>query len=81
MSASQEGAALLHPTSELGWLAGFSGHTGFYGVNPYVNVGFPQILNHINVISSFSAEVIYIVINNCAYSGVLLSFRYACNND
>ena len=22
-----------------GWLAGFSGHTGFRGVNPYVNVG------------------------------------------
>ncbi len=20
-----------------GWLAGFSGHTGFHGVNPYVN--------------------------------------------
>ena len=40
-----------------GWLAGFSGHTGFHGVNPYVNVDFPQILKHINVISSFSAEV------------------------
>jgi hypothetical protein len=39
------------------WLANFSGHTGFHGVNPYVNVSFPQILKHINVISSFSAEV------------------------
>src|SRR5208282_3041201 len=39
------------------WLADLSGHTGFHGVNPYVNVDFPQILKHINVISSFSAEV------------------------
>ena len=40
-----------------GWLAGFSGHTGFHGVNPYVNVGFGQILKHINVISSLAGEV------------------------
>jgi hypothetical protein len=26
-----------------GWLAGVSGHTGFHGVNPYVNVGVGQI--------------------------------------
>jgi hypothetical protein len=36
-----------------GWLAGVSGHTGFHGVNPYVNVGVGQILKHINVIYSF----------------------------
>ena len=40
-----------------GWLAGFSGHTGFRGVNPYVNVGFGQILNNVNVISSLAGEV------------------------
>jgi hypothetical protein len=40
-----------------GWLAGFSGHTGFHGVNPYVNVGIGQILKHINVIYSFGGEV------------------------
>ena len=40
-----------------GWLAGFSGHTGFHGVNPYVNVGFGQILNNVNVISSLAGEV------------------------
>jgi len=40
-----------------GWLAGFSGHTGFRGVNPYVNVGVGQILKNINVIYSFGGEV------------------------
>ena len=28
-----------------GWLIGVSGHTGFHGVNPYVNVGFGQIMS------------------------------------
>jgi hypothetical protein len=40
-----------------GWLAGFSGHTGFNGVNPYVDVGVGQILKHVNVIYSLGAEV------------------------
>ena len=40
-----------------GWLARVSGHTGFHGVNPYVNVGVGQILKHINVIYSFAGEV------------------------
>jgi hypothetical protein len=40
-----------------GWLAGFSGHTGFHGVNPYVNVGVGQILKHLNAISTFAGEV------------------------
>jgi hypothetical protein len=40
-----------------GWLAGVSGHTGFHGVNPYVNVGVGQILKHINAISTFAGEV------------------------
>jgi len=40
-----------------GWLAGFSGHTGFHGVNPYVNVGVGQILKNINVIYSLGGEV------------------------
>jgi len=40
-----------------GWLAGFSGHTGFRGVNPYVNVGVGQILKNINVIYSMGGEV------------------------
>jgi len=39
-----------------GWLAGASHHTGFHGVNPYVNVGVGQILRHINVIYSSAAE-------------------------
>ena len=39
-----------------GWLAGVSGHTGFHGVNPYVNVGVGQILKHINAIFSFAGE-------------------------
>jgi hypothetical protein len=40
-----------------GWLAGVSGHTGFHGVNPYVDVGLGQILRHINVIDTLGAEV------------------------
>jgi hypothetical protein len=40
-----------------GWLAGVSGHTGFHGVNPYVNVGVGQILKHLNAISTFAGEV------------------------
>jgi len=40
-----------------GWLAGVSGHTGFHGVNPYVNVGVGQILKHINVIDTLGGEV------------------------
>ena len=39
------------------WLAGVSGHTGFHGVNPYVNVGVGQILKHINVIYALEGEV------------------------
>ncbi len=39
------------------WLAGFSGHTGFHGINPYVNVGVGQILSHINVVYSTTAEI------------------------
>jgi hypothetical protein len=40
-----------------GWLAGVSGHTGFRGVSPYVNVGVKQILDHVNAIASLSGEV------------------------
>ena len=40
-----------------GWLAGFSGHTGFHGVTPYVNVDVGQILKHVNLISSLAGEV------------------------
>jgi hypothetical protein len=40
-----------------GWLAGATGHVGFHGVNPYVNVGVGQILRHINVIFSLGGEV------------------------
>ena len=40
-----------------GWLAGVSGHTGFRGVNPYVDVGVGEILKRINVIYSFGGEV------------------------
>src|SRR5271170_7245072 len=40
-----------------GWLAGVSGHTGFHGVNPYVNVGVGQILKHLNAISTLGGEV------------------------
>ena len=40
-----------------GWLAGVSGHTGFRGVNPYVDSGVIGILKHTNVISSLLAEI------------------------
>ncbi len=40
-----------------GWLAKVSGHIGFHGVNPYVNVGIGQILKHLNVVYAMSAEV------------------------
>jgi hypothetical protein len=40
-----------------GWLAGVSGHTGFRGVNPYVDNTVIDILKHTNVISSLLAEV------------------------
>ena len=40
-----------------GWLAGVSGHTGFHGVNPYVDVGVGPILKHINVIDTLGGEV------------------------
>ncbi len=40
-----------------GWLANASGHTGFHGVNPYVDVGIGQILKNINAIYATSAEV------------------------
>jgi hypothetical protein len=40
-----------------GWLANVSGHTGFHGVNPNVDVGVGQILKHINVIDTLGAEV------------------------
>jgi hypothetical protein len=39
------------------WLAGFSGYTGFHGVNPYVNVGVDKILSHVNVVYSTTAEI------------------------
>src|SRR6516162_10955973 len=39
-----------------GWLAGATGHVGFHGVNPYVNVGVGQILRHVNAIFSFAGE-------------------------
>ena len=40
-----------------GWLASVSGHTGFHGHNPYVDVGVGQILKNINVIGAFTGEV------------------------
>src|SRR5215469_831122 len=40
-----------------GWIASVSGHTGFHGVNPYVNVGFGQIVRHIDAISAAQAEI------------------------
>jgi hypothetical protein len=39
-----------------GWLANVSGFTGFHGVNPYVNVGFGQLLKHINFAFAFGGE-------------------------
>ena len=40
-----------------GWLAGVSGHTGFRGVNPYVDNSVIEILKHTNVIDTLFAEV------------------------
>jgi hypothetical protein len=40
-----------------GWLAKVNGHTGFHGVNPYVNVGFGQIIRHIDAIAAAQAEI------------------------
>lgn len=40
-----------------GWLASFSGTTGFRTVDANVSVGVGQILRNINVISSFGGEV------------------------
>jgi hypothetical protein len=40
-----------------GWLASVSGHTGFHGVNPYVDVGFGSIIRHINAIYATEAEI------------------------
>jgi hypothetical protein len=40
-----------------GWLAGVSGHTGFRGVNPYVESSVIDILKHVNVIDTLFAEV------------------------
>jgi hypothetical protein len=40
-----------------GWLAGVSGHTGFHGVNPHVNVDVGQILKNTNFVDSLAGEV------------------------
>jgi outer membrane autotransporter protein len=40
-----------------GWLAGVSGHTGFRGVNPYVQSSVIDILKHVNAIDTLFAEV------------------------
>ncbi|HYY28552.1 MAG TPA: autotransporter outer membrane beta-barrel domain-containing protein, partial [Chthoniobacterales bacterium] len=40
-----------------GWLAGATGHTGFHGVNPYIDVGVGQILKNINAVYAMSGEV------------------------
>jgi hypothetical protein len=40
-----------------GWLAGVSGHTGFRGVNPYVESSVIDILKHANVVDTLFAEV------------------------
>src|SRR5271166_2579273 len=39
------------------WLASASGHSGFHGVNPYINVGIGQVLKNINVVYATAAEV------------------------
>jgi len=39
------------------WLASASGHSGFHGVNPYINVGIGQVLKNINVVYATTAEV------------------------
>src|SRR5271166_256313 len=40
-----------------GWLASASGHSGFHGANPYIDVGIGQLLKNINVVYATSAEV------------------------
>jgi hypothetical protein len=40
-----------------GWLGSVSGHTGLHGVNPYVNVGFGQIVRHVNFLWATQAEL------------------------
>lgn len=40
-----------------GWLASVSGHTGFHGVNPYINVGFGPIIRHVDAIYATEAEI------------------------
>jgi hypothetical protein len=40
-----------------GWLAGVGGHTGFRGVNPYVESSVIDILEHVNVVDTLFAEV------------------------
>jgi hypothetical protein len=40
-----------------GWLASVSGHTGFHGVNPYVDVGFGSIIRHVDAIYATEAEI------------------------
>jgi hypothetical protein len=40
-----------------GWLAGASGHSGFHGHNPYIDVGIGPLLKNINVVYATSAEV------------------------
>jgi hypothetical protein len=40
-----------------GWLAWAVGHSGFHGVNPYIQVGPGQLLKNINVVYATEAEV------------------------
>ena len=40
-----------------GWLSDVSGHIGFHGVDPYINVGIGPILKHLNAIGISAAEV------------------------
>jgi hypothetical protein len=40
-----------------GWLAWAVGHSGFHGVNPYIQVGPGQLLKNINVIYATNGEV------------------------
>ena len=40
-----------------GWLASFSGTVGLQGVNTHVDIGFGQIIQHVDSLMSLSAEV------------------------
>jgi hypothetical protein len=40
-----------------GWLASVSGHTGFNGNNPYLDVGFGSIIRHVDAIYATEAEI------------------------